>query len=80
MVSPWQEHSKVACLEIKDACLPSKRNHKRMARIMELASEMVDDAGIHNEAAVFYAFHKPMKKLQNYQALIARGQDYCQCT
>ena len=36
---------------------------KRMARIMELASEMVDDAGIHNEAAVFYAFHKPMKKV-----------------
>ena len=76
---PWQEHSKVACLEIK-RCLPSieKEPTKRMARIMELASEMVDDAGIHNEAAVFYAFHKPMKKLQNYQALIARGQDYCQ--
>ena len=61
---PWQEHSKVACLEIK-RCLPSieKEPTKRMARIMELASEMVDDAGIHDEAAVFYAFHKPMKKV-----------------
>ena len=34
-----------------------------MARIMELASEMVDEAEIHQEAAVFYAFHKPMEKV-----------------
>ena len=55
---PWQEHSKVACLEIK-RCLPEieKEPTNRMARIMQLASEMVDEAGIHNEAAVFYAFH-----------------------
>ncbi len=61
---PWQEHSKVACLEIK-RCLPSieKEPTSRMARIMELASEMVDEAGIHKEAAVFYAFHKPMRKV-----------------
>ena len=52
---PWQEHSKVACLEIK-RCLPiiEKEPTKRMARIMQLAGEMVDEAGIHNEAAVFY--------------------------
>ncbi len=61
---PWQEHSKVACLEIK-RCLPEveKDPTKRMARIMELASGMVDEAGIHNEAAVFYAFHRPMEKV-----------------
>ncbi|MBJ62660.1 MAG: hypothetical protein CMB57_05335 [Euryarchaeota archaeon] len=61
---PWQEHSKVACLEIK-RCLPEieKDPTKRMARIMELASEMIDEAGIHKEAAVFYAFHKPMEKV-----------------
>ena len=61
---PWQEHSKVACLEIK-RCLPEidKDPTNRMARIMELASEMVDEAGIHEEAAVFYAFHKPMNKV-----------------
>lgn len=61
---PWQEHSKVACLEIK-RCLPiiEKEPTKRMARIMKLAGEMVDEAGIHNEAAVFYAFHKPMEKV-----------------
>ena len=61
---PWQEHSKVACLEIK-RCLPiiEKEPTKRMARIMQLAGEMVDEAGIHNEAAVFYAFHKPMEKV-----------------
>ena len=42
---PWQEHSKVACLEIK-RCLPEieKEPTNRMARIMELASEMVDRA------------------------------------
>ena len=61
---PWQEHSKVACLEIK-RCLPSieKEPTKRMARVMQLASEMVDEAGINDEAAVFYAFHKPMGKV-----------------
>ena len=61
---PWQEHSKVACLEIK-RCLPiiEKEPTKRMARIMQLAGEMVDEAEIHNEAAVFYAFHKPMEKV-----------------
>ena len=61
---PWQEHSKVACLEIKRS-LPhiSKDPTKRMARIMELASEMVDEAEIHTEAAVFYAFHRPMAKV-----------------
>ena len=52
---PWQEHSKVACLEIK-RCLPEieKDPTKRMAKIMQLASEMVEEAGIHDEAAVFY--------------------------
>lgn len=61
---PWQEHSKVACLEIK-RCLPriEKDVTRRMAKIMELASEMVDEAEIHQEAAVFYAFHKPMEKV-----------------
>jgi glycerophosphoryl diester phosphodiesterase len=61
---PWQEHSKVACLEIKRS-LPiiSKDPTTRMARVMELASEMVDEAGIHEEAAVFYAFHRPMAKV-----------------
>ncbi|RJU88150.1 MAG: hypothetical protein DWC02_02220 [Candidatus Poseidoniales archaeon] len=61
---PWQEHSKVACLEIKRS-LPkvAKDPTKRMARVMELASVMVDEAGIHNQAAVFYAFHRPMAKV-----------------
>ena len=61
---PWQEHSKVACLEIKRS-LPSVETDitKRMARIMQLATEMVDEAGIHEQAAVFYAFHKPMEKV-----------------
>ena len=63
-LTPWQEHSKVACLE-KKRCLPSiaRDPTKRMARIMELAGEMVDEAGIHEEAAVFYAFHRPMDKV-----------------
>ena len=61
---PWQEHSKVACLEIKRS-LPviAKDPTSRMARIMELASDMVDEAGIHQQAAVFYAFHRPMAKV-----------------
>lgn len=61
---PWQEHSKVACLEIKRS-LPKieKDVTRRMARIMQLAGDMVDEAGIHQEAAVFYAFHKPMEKV-----------------
>ena len=61
---PWQEHSKVACLEIKRS-LPkvAKDPTKRMARVMELAGKMVDEAGIHQQAAVFYAFHRPMAKV-----------------
>jgi hypothetical protein len=61
---PWQEHSKVACLEIKRS-LPdvAKNPTVRMARVMELASEMVDAAGIPDQAAVFYAFHRPMAKV-----------------
>ena len=30
---------------------------------MQLVGDMVDEAGIHQEAAVFYAFHKPMEKV-----------------
>ena len=61
---PWQEHSKVACLEIKRS-LPEivKDPTKRMARVMELATEMVDEAGIHDQAAVFYAFHRKMSEV-----------------
>ena len=61
-------------------CLPSieKEPTKRMARIMELASEMVDEAGIHNEAAVFYAFHKPMKKVAKISGSGRPWSRFCQ--
>ena len=61
---PWQEHSKVACLEIK-RCHPKIASDPtdRMSRVMGLASEMLDEAGIHQKASVFYAFHRPMDKV-----------------
>ena len=61
---PWQEHSKVACLEIKRS-LPSisKDSTNRMAKIMKIATEMIDEAGIPHQSAVFYAFHRPMAKV-----------------
>ena len=61
---PWQEHSKVACLEIK-RCLPKieKDPTIRMSKIMEKAGSLIDEAGIPEQAAVFYAFHRPMAKV-----------------
>ena len=63
-LTPWQEHSKVACLEIKRS-LPqiAKDPTTRMAKIMQIAGEMVDEAGIPKQSAVFYAFHRPMAKV-----------------
>ncbi|MFL2967520.1 MAG: hypothetical protein ACJZ6A_00030 [Candidatus Poseidoniaceae archaeon] len=44
---------------------------------MELATEMVDEAGIHDQAAVFYAFHRPMAKVAKLSARSGHGLDYC---
>ena len=62
------EHSKVACLEIK-RCLPSieKEPTKRMTRIMELASEMVDEA-VFTMRRRCSMHSKPMKKVANYRS------------
>lgn len=61
---PWQEHSKVACLEIKRSHPSiSKNPTERMSKIMQIASEMIDDSGIPEQSAVFYAFHRPMEKV-----------------
>jgi len=61
---PWQEHSKVACLEIKRSHPKIDKNPtERMAKVMKLATEMVDEADIHEQAAVFYAFHRPMNQV-----------------
>ena len=61
---PWQEQSKVACLEIKRSNPKiDKDPTERMSKVMKLASQMIDEAEIHNEAAVFYAFHRPMDKV-----------------
>ena len=53
-LTPWQEHSKVACLEIK-RCLPKieKDPTIRMSKIMEKAGSLIDEAGIPEQAAVF---------------------------
>jgi glycerophosphoryl diester phosphodiesterase len=61
---PWQEHSKAACLEIKRSN-PSitPDSTERMAEIMAQATAMLDEAGIPNTSAVFYAFHRPMAKV-----------------
>ena len=61
---PWQEHSKVACLEIKRSHPKIDKDPTlRMSKVMKLATEMIDEAEIHREAAVFYAFHRPMNKV-----------------
>ena len=61
---PWQEHSKAVCLEIKRPHPKVAKNpHNNMSRVMQLASEMIDEAGIPETSAVFYAFHRGMDKV-----------------
>ena len=61
---PWQEHSKAVCLEIKRPHpIIAKDPHKNMSRVMQLASDLVDEAEIPDTSAVFYAFHRGMDKV-----------------
>jgi len=61
---PWQEHSKAVCLEIKRSHPRIVSNStERMAEIMRQATIMIDEVGIPETSAVFYAFHRPMAKV-----------------
>ena len=62
--TPWREHSKAACLEIKRSHpAVTKNTHGRMVEIMKKVTQMIDEAEIPETNAVFYAFYRPMGKV-----------------
>ena len=63
-LTPWQEHSKISCLEIKRSHPKIDKDPTlRMSKVMNLATELIDAADIPEQSAVFYAFHRPMGKV-----------------
>ncbi|MDP6870249.1 MAG: glycerophosphodiester phosphodiesterase family protein [Candidatus Poseidoniaceae archaeon] len=63
-LEPWRDQSRSVILEIKR---PSPKVVKdtvpTMAKVMKLATNILDDAKIPNESSVFYAFHREMSKI-----------------
>ena len=76
---PWQEHSKVACLEIK-RCLPKieKDPTIRMSKIMEKQDRLLMRQEYLNRPQFSMPSTDRWQKYPNYQAPQDHGRDYCQ--